>query len=394
MNMKHIKFKTDRFNTHSRKYDSIHLNRYPKDTIPLWVADMDIEVDERILNGLHEYLDEKILGYNLETPEYTQAITNYLKRRHDCMVDSSWILTTPNVVSSINACLLALTHPNDAILILEPVYMPFFKSVEATGRQVVFSSLVHHPSGYEMNFEDIEHKIQEFNVKMVIFCSPHNPVGRVWREDELKRFVEIMNQNNVIIICDEIHMDFIFKGHKHIPMINFDEHVIMLMSASKTFNLASAHVSQIIAKSSSVRKKIMNLYHQLGLFHSVELGIRATTIAYQECDDYIDELCDVIETNVNLVKQCFENSCVSVVKMEGTYLMWLDVRACGIATPRLHRGLIKEAHVWLHDGSIFGPTGEGYLRLNCATSPHLLLEACERIKTWIKEHAHESKSSV
>jgi bifunctional pyridoxal-dependent enzyme with beta-cystathionase and maltose regulon repressor activities len=172
--------------------------------------------------------------------------------------------------------------------------MPFFKSVEATGRQVVFSSLVHHPSGYEMNFEDIEHKIQEFNVKMVIFCSPHNPVGRVWRENELTRFVEIMNQNNVMIISDEIHMDFIFKGHKHIPLINFDEHVIMLMSASKTFNLASAHVSQIIVKSSSIRKKIMNLYHQLGLFHSVELGIRATTIAYQECDDYIDELCDEV----------------------------------------------------------------------------------------------------
>jgi cysteine-S-conjugate beta-lyase len=394
MSMKHIKFKTDRFNTHSRKYDSIRVNRYPQDTIPLWVADMDIEVDERILKGLHNYLDEKILGYNLETTEYTQSITEYLSRRHQCHIDPSWIVTTPNVVSSINACLYALTQPQDAILILEPVYMPFFKSVEATGRQVVFSSLIHHSSGYVMDFDDLEEKINKFNIKMVIFCSPHNPVGRVWREDELKRFVQLMNQTNIIILSDEIHMDFIFKGHKHIPLINLDENVIMLMSASKTFNLASGHVSQIIVKNPKIRKDIMSLYHQLGLFHTVELGIRATTIAYKECDDYIDELCDVIESNVNIVKECFKDTCVSIVNMEGTYLMWLDVRSCGIATPRLHQKLIRDAHVWLHDGSIFGPTGEGYLRLNCATSPDLLIEACERIKTWMKEHNHESKSSL
>jgi cystathionine beta-lyase len=394
MNMKHVKFKTDRYNTHSRKYDSVLVNRYPHDTIPLWVADMDIEVDERILKGLHAYLDEKILGYNLETSEYSQAITKYLKRRHDCQIDPSWIITTPNVVSSINACLHSLTKPNDAILILEPVYMPFFKSVEATGRQVVFSSLVHEATGYVMDFHDMEEKIKNFNIKMVIFCSPHNPVGRVWREDELRRFLNLMQRYNVIIISDEIHMDFIFKGHKHIPLINFDENVIMLMSASKTFNLASGHVSQIIAKDPKIRKDIMLLYHQLGLFHSVELGIRATTIAYNECDDYIDELCEVIESNVYIVKESFKDSCVSVVKMDGTYLLWLDVRSCGITTSRLHQRLIKDARVWLHDGSIFGPTGEGYLRLNCATSPQQLIEACHRIKTWIKEHHHESTPSI
>jgi cysteine-S-conjugate beta-lyase len=394
MNMKHVKFKTDRFNTHSRKYDSITMNRYPEDTIPLWVADMDIEVDERILNGLHSYLDEKILGYNLETSEYTQSITDYLKRRHQCNIEPSWILTTPNVVSSINACLLSLTQPNDGILILEPVYMPFFKSVEATGRQVVFSSLVHQSNGYVMDFDDIEQKIKDYNVKMVIFCSPHNPVGRVWSEDELVRFVKLMNQYQVLIISDEIHMDFIFKGYKHLPLISFDENVIMLMSASKTFNLASAHVSQIIVKDPNIRKRIMSVYQQLGLFHSVELGIRATTIAYKDCDDYIDELCEVIESNVSLVKECLKDTCISLVKMEGTYLMWLKVHSCGFSSTRLQKRLVREAHVWLHDGSIFGPTGEGYLRLNCATSPQLLKEACERIKTWIKEHAHESKSSV
>jgi len=392
--MKHIRFKTNRFNTHSRKYDSIKSQQYPSDTLPMWVADMDIEVDERILQGLHDYLDEKILGYALETQEYTQSIQHYLKRRHDLEVECSWVVTTPNVVSSINACILALTQPKESVLVLEPVYMPFFKSVEAVGRQVVFSSLVDTPAGYMMDLADIEAKVKAHDVKMVLFCSPHNPVGRVWREDEVRPFLELMNRYHVIVVSDEIHMDFMFKGHHHLPLMKFDPHVIMLMSASKTFNLASTHVSQMIVQDRVIRKKIKSLYSQLGLFHHHEFGIRATTIAYSHCDDYIDELCEVIESNVTLVKEALKDSPVQVTPIEGTYLVWLNVKCVGLPTAIIQKRLIQEASLWLHDGSIFGPTGEGYLRMNVATSPQVCLEACHRLKSWLKGEMHESKSSV
>ncbi len=389
--MKHVRFKTSRHHTHSRKYDSIFLNQYPLDTIPLWVADMDIEVDERILQGLHSYLNEKILGYNLEDPTYAQSIVDYLRRRHHCDIKPNWIMTTPNVVSSINACLLALTEPDDAVLVIEPVYMPFFKSVESTQRKVIFSSLKLLPSGYVMDFEDMESKIVEHKIKMVLFCSPHNPVGRVWRFEELEQFLSLMKKHNVIVVSDEIHMDFIFEGHKHIPLIGLDDSVIMLMSASKTFNLASAHVSQLIVKDGRTRKKLMSLYHQLGLFHHHELGLRATTIAYSQCDDFIDELCEVIESNVQLVESLLKDSPFTVIPMEGTYLMWIDITKLNLTSCQCQKRLIKEAKVWLHDGSIFGPTGEGYLRMNVATSPEQLIEACQRLLLWVKEQTHESE---
>jgi len=394
MSMKHIRFMTQRHHTHSRKYDSISTQNYPVETIPLWVADMDIEVDERILQGLHSYLDEKILGYNLESPVYAQSIVDYLLRRHRLQIKPSWIVTTPNVVSSIHACLLALTEIDDAILIIEPIYMPFFKGVEATKRRVVFSSLEKSTNGYEMNFNEIESKIIEHKVKMVLFCSPHNPVGRVWRKEELERFISLMKKYNVKIISDEIHMDFIFKGHTHIPLMSFDDSIIMLMSASKTFNLASAHVSQMIIKDGLIRKKIVSLFHQLGLFHHNELGLRATTIAYSQCDDYIDELCEVIQSNVALVKTLLHDTPFKVMSIEGTYLLWIDVTLIKVPTPILQKRLIHEAKVWLHDGSIFGPTGEGFMRMNVATSPQQLTEACERLKKWVKEYSNESKPSL
>lgn len=385
--MKTIQFKTDRLNTHSRKYDSITTLNYPKDTIPLWVADMDIEVDKRIIDGLHAYIDEKVLGYNLEHESYRNSIKHYLQRRHRLEIETDWILTTYNVVSSINACLLALTKPNDNILILEPVYTPFFKSVEATGRQVVFSALKQQPQGYVMDFEDIELKCQTQTIAMVILCSPHNPVGRVWREVELNRFLSLMRQYNVIVVSDEIHMDIVFQGHRHVPLLSLDSDVIMLMSASKTFNLASAHVSQIIVKDPHVRHALAKCYHQLGLFHSVELGLRATTIAFQVCDDYIDALCTVIESHVKHIESLLSDTHIKVVPMEGTYLVWLDVSAYAIKSSLMQQRLIHEAKVWLLSGSMFGPSGEGFLRLNCATSLETLTEACLRIRTWLKENA-------
>ncbi|MCD8574248.1 MAG: aminotransferase class I/II-fold pyridoxal phosphate-dependent enzyme [Erysipelotrichaceae bacterium] len=309
-------------------------------------------------------------------------------------VECSWIVTTPNVVSSINACLLALTQPNESVLVLEPVYMPFFKSVEAIGRKVVFSSLVPSTYGYMMNLDDIEAKVKKHDVKMVLFCSPHNPVGRVWREEEIRPFLEIMNRYNVIVVSDEIHMDFMFKGQHHLPLMKYDPNVIMLMSASKTFNLASAHVSQMIVQNRVIRKKIKTLYSQLGLFHHHEFGIRATTIAYSQCDDYIDELCEVIESNVNLVKETLKDTPVGVTLIEGTYLVWLNVSCVGLPTSIIQKRLIHEASLWLHDGSIFGPTVEGYLRMNVATSPQVCLEACHRLIKWLKGEMHESKSSV
>lgn len=390
--MKHVRFKTSRHHTRSRKFDSIFLNQYPSDTIPLWVADMDIEVDERILQGLHHYLDEKILGYNLNDSTYAQSIVDYLRRRHQCDIMPSWIMTTPNVVSSINACILALTKPDDAILIIEPIYTPFFKSVESTNRKVIFTSLIRSSRGYGMNIEDMESKIIQHSIKMVLFCSPHNPVGRVWRKEELDKFLSLMKKYDVKVISDEIHMDFIFKGHKHIPLIGLDDSVIMLMSASKTFNLASAHVSQIIVKDGKIRKKLISLYHQLGLFHHLELGLRATTIAYSQCDDYIDELCEVIESNVKLVESLLKDSPFEVLPIEGTYLVWIDITKLNLTSCHCQKRLIHEARVWLHDGSTFGPTGEGYVRMNVATSSEQLIEACQRLLLWVKEHTHESET--
>lgn len=389
--MKHVRFKTSRHHTHSRKYDSIFLSQYPSDTIPLWVADMDIEVDARILEGLHRYLDEKILGYNLIDSTYSQSIVDYLHRRHQCDIMQHWIMTTPNVVSSMNACILTLTQPNDAVLIIEPIYTPFFKSVESTQRKVIFSSLRRSSCGYVMDFEDMESKITKHKIKMVLFCSPHNPVGRVWRIDELEQFLILMKKHDVKVVSDEIHMDFILKGHKHIPLIRLDDSIIMLMSASKTFNLASAHVSQIIVKDDKIRKKLMKLYHQLGLFHHLELGLRATIIAYSKCDDYIDELCEVIESNVKLVDALLKDSPFKVLPIEGTYLMWIDITKLNLTSCHCQKRLIHEARVWLNDGSTFGPTGEGYVRLNVATSPEQLNEACQRLLLWVKEYTHESE---
>lgn len=383
--------KINRKNTNSIKWDGHEKFKMNIEAIPLWVADMDFMTLPAITKELTEKVEHGVYGYAFEPESYYDSVIGWMKRRHQWDVKKEWIYTTPGVVSGLNACILALTDVGDSILIQEPVYHPFKYSINYNKRIPVINELVKKDTHYSIDFIDFEKKIIENSVKMFVLCSPHNPVGRVWLIEELNQIAELCKKHNVIIVSDEIHMDFIFPHNEHHVLVNlnpeYQDFVITLVAPSKSFNLATFKISQLITSKKEYIDKVKHEYEKLGFHGHNTFGILACEIAYRDGDQYMDNVVEYIHQNIIMIKQYISThlSQIKVMDIEGTYLLWLDLSGLKLTQVELIDFLSNKAKLWFNDGSIFGKGGEGFVRMNCATQRETILQALNQLNDAISD---------
>jgi cystathionine beta-lyase len=312
-----------------------------------------------------------------------------MKKRHGWEVNPDWICLSPGVVPAINMLIRALITPGDKVLIQPPVYHPFFGAIENNYGTVLANPLIYEDGRYRMDFIDLEVKARDPEVKLVILCNPHNPVGRVWTMEELTLFGEICIENNLLIIADEIHGDLILRGHTFTPFASLNNdfllNAITCTAPSKTFNLAGLQSSNIIIPDETLQGKFNHILESNGLLTLNAFGIVASEAAYTSGEDWLDQVMDYVEGNLDYLLEFIQDRVpqISVVKPEGTYLVWLDCRRLGMNAQELSRLFLEKARVILDDGQIFGEPGEGFERINIACSRHLLIDALQRIETAI-----------
>ena len=377
----------DRRGTHAVKLEVLP-EAAPEDVLSLWVADMDFPCAEPILTALHERIDRKIFGYTgYDNDEVKQAVYSWYQRRFGWEIDKSWMFFSPGVVPAIAFLINALTEEGDGIIIQKPVYYPFGAKIEANKRRVVNNPLIRTGDTYVMDYEDLDRKFADPTVKGMIFCSPHNPVGRVWTEDELKQLVAVARKYNKWIISDEIHCDLTRIGITHHPLMKvapeYRDQIITCTAPSKTFNMAGMQFSNIIIPNPEYQK-LWSGY--IDARYSVAMcspfGLTAIVAAYNEGEEWLEQVRAYIDGNItyieNFVKEHLPKA--EMIRCEGTYLVWIDVRNYCNDKERLEEAMLKVAKIALDEGYIFGEEGVGYERINIATSRAVVEDCMKRMK--------------
>ena len=375
----------NRKNTACSKWDSLKEKFGRDDILPMWVADMDFKTAEPILKAVREKLNQGFTGYGIFPDSYHEAIRNWVLKRHGWRIKTEWISHTIGVVPALAAAIKAFTQPGDKVVIQTPVYHPFYVVIEENGRRVVKNKLRETESGYKMDFDDLEKQIDS-RTKMMILCSPHNPVGRVWTRSELQKLGEICLKHNLTIVSDEIHSDLVYEGHKHTPLASLSdelaENTITCISASKTFNLAGLTTSQIIIPNSRLRNDFNNFWKGMHIERGNILGLVANEAAYRYGSEWLNELLAYLQGNIDFMTNYISEKIpkVKVFRPEGTYLAWLDFREFGMNDKELSNFLTNEAKVALNNGAQFGEEGEGFVRLNFGCPRSILEEGLKRIE--------------
>ena len=378
----------DRSGCGSSKWDAV--KGASTEWVPLSVADMEFVTAPPIREALRRVADEYVLGYTRPTDAYYEAVCSWMRRRHDFEVKKEWIVNTPGVVNALAVLIDANTKPGESVLVLTPVYYPFDITVVSKSRKIVYSRLKNHDGHYEIDFVDLERKAKRKDVTAILFCNPHNPVGRVWTREELRRVADICCDNGVFIIDDEIHNDLIMPGHEHTVMANVSDkvkdNIAVCTAPSKTFNLAGLQCSNIIIPNGAARTKtwlcaMWNMDTSLNIF-----AYTACMAAYNECEEWLEELIGVVHENAKLVKDFMAEyfPCVRVSPLEGTYLIWLDMRRLGLTHVEMRKMLEKHG-IFLDNGEVFGIAGRGFQRINLACPKTTLLKALERFKEGMEE---------
>lgn len=368
--------------TKSIKWDALQDIFKTDDVLPMWVADMDFPAPQAVLETLNKRIQHGIFGYTMIDQEVKQSIVNWLDRRHQWKVQTEWLTFSPGVVTSLHIAIQALTSPKDKVLIQTPVYTPFYNVIKMHDRIVVKNSLIYENGTYRIDFNDLEQKLKD--VQAFILCSPHNPVGRVWKKAELNKIATLCEKHDVLLISDEIHADLIYPNHKHTPIASLSEEMSMrtitCMSPSKTFNLAGLQASYIVTENPVLKKKIDTTLQKQGLSLLNTLGTLAMEAAYSYGEAWLDELLNVLEGHVNYVIETLEtNTDLRVVRPEGTYLLWIDCKSLGLTGKDLHEFMIKKAKVGLNAGFEYGVEGEQFMRINIACPKETLQEGINRI---------------
>ncbi|MEX5285019.1 pyridoxal phosphate-dependent aminotransferase [Selenomonas sputigena] len=378
----------DRRHTNSLKYDFAAERGYPEDVLPFWVADMDFRAPQAVREAIRQRAEHGIFGYSSPKEEYYAALEKWFDTRHGWRPGKDALVITPGVVFALSTAVRTFTQAGDAVLVTEPVYYPFFSTIEGNGRRLVTSSLLFEDGAYRMDFADMEKKITENKVRLLLLCSPHNPVGRVWRREELERLASICLAHDVLVVADEIHADFVRPGNKHTPFASLSPEVaartITCTAPSKTFNLAGLQLSNIFITEKSLRQRFQKEVYSTGYGEPNLFGLLAAQAAYSEGGPWLDSLLAYLEENIAHTKRFLAEHLpqVQLIEPEGTYLLWLDFRACGLEVKALDRKIIEEARLWLDDGAIFGKSGAGFQRLNIACPRATLekgLEALARV---------------
>lgn len=376
----------DRYNTNSAKFDTAKKQGLPGDVLPMWVADMDFQAPECVLKALHDAVDFGIFGYSFAGDDYLEAIEDWFSRVHGWEVSREWVVTTPGVVFALSAAIRAFTEPGDAVLVQPPVYYPFYMVIENNCRKRVENTLVYREGKYTVDFEDFERKIVENDVKLFILCSPHNPVGRVWTEEELGKVGEICHKHGVTVISDEIHCDFAFPEHPHTPFVKacpqMAEQAIICTAPSKTFNLAGLQVSNIFVPGEQLREKLKKEMSVCSYSEPNCLGMIACTAAYRGGKDWLDACKAYMRENLDYIRNYLvaHIPAIKLVEPEGTYLAWLDCSGLGLSKEELDNLFIHKAKLWLDSGSIFGAVGEQFQRVVLACPKAIVVQAMDQLK--------------
>jgi cysteine-S-conjugate beta-lyase len=360
-------------------------------TLPLWVADMDFVCPQPVVEALICRAQHGIFGYTVPTEPYFNAVAGWMQRRQGWEIACDWICVTPGVVPALNMLVETFVAPGDKVLIQPPVYHPFFSAVRNNRATLVTSPLVFEDGRYRMDYADLEAKAADPQVRMAILCSPHNPVGRVWSREELRRFGEICLANDVLVVADEIHGDLILNGNTFTPYAGLSDvlskRCVVCTAPSKTFNLAGLAVSNIVIPNAEIRSRFAATVHRHGLSGINAFGVVAAEAAYNDGDEWLDQVLEYIAGNLAALQEYVERYIpqIAVIPPEGTYLVWLDCRRLGLNNRELKRLMRQEAGVRLNDGHIFGPQGEGFQRINIACPRALLMAALQRIEVAIRK---------
>lgn len=372
----------NRRGTNSYKWDIFHED----DVIPLWVADMDFAVAPAISAAIRRRAEHPVWGYTRVPDSYYDAIISWFHRRHQWGISRDWIVYTSGVVPATSASIRALTLPGENVLLQTPAYNCFFSSIRNQGCQIVENELVRKGDTYVIDFDDFERKCADDKTTVFLLCNPHNPAGRLWTKEELLRMYDICARHGVRIISDEIHCELVMPGQHFTPMATVSpdaqDNVVVLNSPSKNFNIAGLQIANIICKDAELRRRIDRVINIFEVCDVNPLGVIALQAAYNDSEDWLDALNEYLWGNYRYLKSRLgkELPAVDVLRLEGTYLAWVDIRKLGLTSDEATDRLLKQGRVFVSSGTMYGrKAGEGYLRVNLACPRATLEEGVSRM---------------
>lgn len=376
----------ERRGTDSLKYDFARERGKSENVLPLWVADMDFRTAPVVLEKLEQRIRHGIFGYTESKEDYFRAVEGWYDKRFGWKVKRNWLVKTPGVVFAIAAAVRAFTKEGEAILIQQPVYYPFSEVVTDNNRKLINSPLKLADGHYEIDFQDFEEKIIKEKVKLFILCSPHNPVGRVWKEWELRKLGEICLKYGVLVVSDEIHSDFVWQGNRHLVFASlspeFEKITITCTAPSKTFNLAGLQISNIFIADHEMKRRFRHEIAAVGYSQVSAPGLVACQAAYEGGEEWLEEVKKYIWDNFLFLSDYLEKRMpkIHAVVPEGTYLIWLDFRELEMTEQEREDLVVNKAHLWLDSGAMFGKDGEGFERVNIACPRITLQQALNQLE--------------
>ncbi|UQZ90143.1 aminotransferase [Deltaproteobacteria bacterium Smac51] len=379
-----------RKNTNCIKYDFAKVFGKPEDAIPMWVADMDFQVPPEVTECIKAFADFAIYGYSDSGPAYFAAVHNWFKEHFGFVTEREWMVKTPGIVYALANAVRSLTEEGDSIIIQQPVYHPFPKVIQSNNRNLVVSELKLENGRYRVDLDDFKRKIIDNKAKMFILCSPHNPVGRVWTQEELKAMGDICLNHNCLVISDEIHCDFAHQGHQHHVFAtvspDFAENCVICTAPSKTFNLAGLQASNVFIANKKVREKFKGELERSGYEELNCMGLVACQAAYEYGGEWLKQLKEYLAGNLDYMRNFLKTELprVKLIEPEGTYLAWLDFRELGHDPNDLNKFLAEKAKIWFDDGLKFGPAGAGFQRINLGCPRSIVEKAMGQLASALK----------
>ena len=379
-----------RENTHSVKFDGRQQYFGTTDVLPLWVADMDFAVPECVTRALQARINHPVFGYTLYPESLYQSIISWFARRHNWQIDREWILMAPGVVPSLFAAAKAFAKEGEGVIVQPPVYFPFFSAVTTNNRKLIINPLREVNGRYQMDFEHLEFCAQQ-NAKLLMLCTPHNPVGRVWAEDELQHILHIARKYDLTILSDDIHADLVYSGVTHTMLgrlAQAGDKIITTIAPNKTFNIPGLGLSALIIPDAGQRHAMKQVFESLHVGNNNPLSIVAFEAAYREGDEWLNALMQYLETTRDYIIEYFQKNIpqIKIIKPEATYLLWLDCRGLGMSDSQLRNFFIRECKVGMNPGVVFGDVGSGFMRMNFGTTKATVNECLARIVEKLKQN--------
>lgn len=372
--------------TNSYKWDSAPND----DTLPMWVADMDFRTAPPIVEALAQRVQHGIFGYTKVPDAYYDALTGWFARRHGWQIEKQWIIYTSGVVPALSAIIKAMTVPGDGVIVQTPVYNCFFSSIRNNGCEIISNELIREGNTYRMDFDDLEQKATDSRTKLLLLCNPHNPAGRVWTKEELMRVGEICFRHGVFVVADEIHCELVAPGYTYTPFASLGaeylDYSATCLSPSKAFNLAGLQIANIVVADEEVRRKVDKAININEVCDVNPFGVDALIAAYNESEEWLDALNAYLHSNYTFMKDFCENRLAEfpLTVLEGTYLVWMDCSVLHNTSEELEHLLMKDGRFWLNAGTMYGASGEGFMRWNIACPRSVLAEGLERFENYVK----------